>query len=338
MEPQAPVKCKLSLCMIVKNEEEYLPSCLNSVRGIADEIIVVDNGSTDSSVQVANRFGARIISHEWREDFSEARNISLDAATGDWIMVLDADEELAGSSAPAIKSFLERVRADGVEMIIRNELPQTDVAAYDELRIVRLFRNRKEYRYQFLIHEQIRPSIEMRGGRIVPSDFTILHHGYSHTNVQGGVDRAERNLRMLYGALKTSPDDPYLRYQLGSTLMSIGQRDEARKELDLALGLNYEALGPAVLDKLYVKISQLALGKNKYGEALEFARKSLQCNPQNSISGYVAAVSCLSMNQIPEGYGYLLQVRDNPKDSLRLRSQLTELILACEKALGQQGT
>ncbi len=334
MEPQAPVNIKLSLCMIVKDEESTLADCLKSVRAIVDEIVVVDTGSSDSTVQVANQFGARVIPHVWKEDFAEARNISLDAATGNWIIVLDADEEMDEISRGAIDGLLESNPADGYEVTIRNELPRSDVATYEESRIVRLFRNRREYRYRKSIHEQIRMSIESGGGRIAPSSLVIVHHGYARREVQSGVDRSARNLNMLRKALKDSPEDPYLHFQIGSTLMSIGKRDEARMEFDSVLELDYGSLGPAVLDKFYMKISQLALENNEYDRALKFAGESLRYNGQNSISEYVAAIACLSTNRIQEGYGYLLRVRDNPKDSLRLKSQLSELIIACEKALG----
>ncbi len=329
-----PTPRKLSLCMIVRNEERWLPGCLKSIDGVVDEVVVVDTGSTDLSVEIATHFGARVIPHMWIDDFSDARNVSLEAATGDWIMVLDADEKLSAQSKTNIHEVISADEVDGVEMIIRSELPSTDVAAYEETRIIRLFRNRREYRYQMPIHEQIRPAIEEKKGKIVASDLTIIHHGYAHISVQQGSIRADRNLRILFKALESSPRDPYIHYQLGSTLMSIGRRQEAMLEFEKALSLDTEKLGAVVLDKLYLKMSQIFLERNEYCRAVEFAKESLKCNPLNAISGYVAAIACLSTNRIAEGYGYLIRVRDNPKDSLRLRSQLSELIAACEKVLG----
>src|SRR5204863_5400745 len=84
---------RLSLCMIVKNEERFLRNCLESVKDIVDEMVIVDTGSTDSTLDIAREYGAKVIPHVWKDDFSEARNVSLDHATGDWALWLDADEE-----------------------------------------------------------------------------------------------------------------------------------------------------------------------------------------------------------------------------------------------------
>ena len=87
-------KQTISLCMITKNEENYLEQCLDSAKEIADEIIIVDTGSTDKTKEIAKSFGAKIVDFKWNEDFSEARNESLKHATKEWILVLDADEEI----------------------------------------------------------------------------------------------------------------------------------------------------------------------------------------------------------------------------------------------------
>lgn len=324
---------KLSLCMIVKNEEELLSRCLQSVKGIAEEIIVVDTGSTDSTIRIAEQYGAKIILREWHDSFSEARNVSLESAVCEWILVLDADEELPQETKNKITELMNTSDADGIEMLIRSEMPKGDAALYDESRIVRLFRNGKGYRYVMPVHEQIRPSIEKAGGKISSSDLVIIHHGYSRGVVQGKENRMDRNLRMLYDALSASPDNPYLLYQIGATLMSVGKRREAYLEFRKVLELDYSQLGSYVLDKLFMKLSQLDLERNDYQQAIEFAEKSLQYNSRNSISQYVAAVGYLSGNRIAEGYHCLLKIRENPDSNVRLGKQLDELIVACEKVL-----
>ena len=323
----------LSLCMIVKNEEESLPACLGSVRGIADEIVVVDTGSSDTSPEIARKSGARVISHAWQDDFSDARNKSLEAATGEWILVLDADEELPPESGVKIPGLISAADVDGYEVRVRSILPESDAASYDESKIVRLFRNRSDYRYFMPIHEQIRKSIEDKGGRVLSSDLVIAHNGYSKKSVQGSVDRAERNLRMLRTALTSHGESPYIQYQLGATLMSVGKREEAYKELMKVLGQDYIGLGSNVLDKLYMKIGQLALEKGNYGEAIEFAEKSLEHNSHNEISQYVAALGYLYNQQIQKGYGYLIRIRESKTGNLRVGDQLEKLIVVCEQAL-----
>ncbi|HEY9166523.1 MAG TPA: glycosyltransferase [Candidatus Kryptonia bacterium] len=324
---------KLSLCMIVRNEQDYLPKCLASVKGIVDEIVVVDTGSTDNTLRIAEQHGARVVNQKWGNDFSSARNKSLELATGDWILVLDADEELSPETRAKIKSLISGTKADGLEVCVRSQLPEGDAAVFEDTILVRLFRNKKDYRYFLPIHEQIRQSIERHGGTIAPSDLMITHHGYAKGEVQGIESRAERNLKLLYSTLTDSKDNPYIHYQLGATLMSVGKRDEAYEHLTKVLRMDYTGLGSSILDKLYMKISQLSLERNKFGEAIEFAEKSLEHNPHNEISQYVAAIGYLSNKQIKEGYSYLLRIRETRDGNLRIGAQLSDLISACEKAL-----
>ncbi len=106
-------RLRLSLCMIVKNEEEMLPGCLTPLVGVVDEMIVVDTGSTDRTVAIAESFGATVVSFPWNGSFSDARNASLDAATGDWVMYLDADEHLEAEDADTLRDLLQRTWREG---------------------------------------------------------------------------------------------------------------------------------------------------------------------------------------------------------------------------------
>jgi tetratricopeptide (TPR) repeat protein len=199
--------------------------------------------------------------------------------------------------------------------------------------IVRLFRNRKEYRYTLPVHEQIRGSIEKNGGRIERSDLMIIHHGYSKKLVQGAVDRGERNLAILQEALNRSVDDPYLHYQTGVTLMSMGRKEEAYAEMKNVLLLDYAGMGSAILERLYMKLSQIALERKENNNAVTYARRCLDYNPANGIAMYVTAVGLLSMNKITDGYQMLLRIRENGGSNLRLDIQLEHLIKACKELL-----
>lgn len=103
---------RISVCMIVRNEETLLPRCLQSIQGIADEIIVVDTGSTDRTIEIGRRFGAKVYHHPWENDFSKHRNQSLSYATMDWVLVLDADEEFFSEDAAVMRQVLHQSSAD----------------------------------------------------------------------------------------------------------------------------------------------------------------------------------------------------------------------------------
>ncbi len=188
---------KISLCMIVKDEEEQLARCLDSVKDCVDEMVIVDTGSTDSTVAIAESYGARILYHAWDGSFSSARNVSLDAATGDWLLVLDADEAMVDGSR------LHEILADTQPEVQGYVLPMVNfVGDRDHEEAVtspaaRLFRNRPEYRYSRALHEQILAVIQstVEGAIVRWLDLPIEHYGYL-TPVVAERDKVARNLAL----------------------------------------------------------------------------------------------------------------------------------------------
>src|SRR5680860_285424 len=114
--PKERTPQRISLCMIMRDEEEHLARCLASVQGVVDEIVIVDTGSVDRSIEIAESFGARVLHEEWHGDFATPRNTGIDAATGDWILVLDADEELIDGAA--LKELLHDEDIEGYLSLI----------------------------------------------------------------------------------------------------------------------------------------------------------------------------------------------------------------------------
>ena len=199
----------VSLCMIVKNEEAFLDTALKSVKSVLalSDMIVVDTGSTDKTKDIALRNGAVVHDFEWCDDFSAARNFAADKAKNDWIFVLDADEEVIKADDDELSELLRDTQTvgsvTGVEM--------TDKANNPESRIY----NRKCYRYEGSIHEQITPLGDLEK-RIKAVPVLIAHHGYlpEYKRVSG---KLERNERLLIKALAENPGDPYLLHQLGKS-------------------------------------------------------------------------------------------------------------------------
>lgn len=184
-------KMSLSLCMITKNEEQFLERCINSVKPAVDEIIVVDTGSTDRTKEIAKALGATVLDFAWGDDFSKARNFAIEHATGDWILVLDADEVLDAADAGKIKEMISDAESQGIDaysFITKNfsnnfklegwrhcSPPVNGFYGWHGSKKTRLFRNRKGYHFDGEIHELVDYSILAAKGVIKLSQIPILH-------------------------------------------------------------------------------------------------------------------------------------------------------------------
>ncbi|RIV17630.1 glycosyltransferase [Alicyclobacillaceae bacterium I2511] len=203
--------------MIVRNEAGSLPRCLESLRGVADELVVVDTGSTDDTVAIARGFGAVCDTVTWQADFAQARNVSLSHASKDYILVLDADEVLEPEAAAKISTCLRDFpQADGFLVHILNETDGEGVRDVEESVSVRLFRNRPHYRFHGALHEQIAESILNTNppGVIYDCPLHIQHWGYTQALVKQ-QGKQVRNLRLAEAEWKAHPKDAFRAYNLG---------------------------------------------------------------------------------------------------------------------------
>jgi len=167
----------LSVCMIVKNEERNLPRCLDSVRDVAGELIVVDTGSTDATPGIAARYGAQVFPFDFTVvDFAAARNHALARARGRWILMLDADETLERASAPLIETLVAGGENMGYFLERHNYWADSSAPTTDY--VVRLFANRANHRYRGRVHETIDASILSGGGRLHKTGI-CLNHSFS---------------------------------------------------------------------------------------------------------------------------------------------------------------
>ncbi len=165
----------LSLCMIVKNEESNLLRCLDSLRGLAGECIVVDTGSTDATPRIAANHGAQVIPFDFTTvDFAAARNEAISCASGRWILVLDADETLDGACAPMIDELVALDRNEGYFLERHNHRSDSEAPTTDY--VVRLFPNRPNHRYRGRVHETVDASILAGGGRLRKTGIRIDHN------------------------------------------------------------------------------------------------------------------------------------------------------------------
>jgi tetratricopeptide (TPR) repeat protein len=210
--------------MIVKNEEAYLADCLKSAKPFVDEIIVVDTGSIDRTVEIAKQFGARVFHFAWCDDFAAARNESLRHAQADWILVMDADERITLGSGKLMRRLINA--PDVVAYIVKLLLPKEGDGGMMRLGwLPRLFRNRIGARYEGTIHEQLMPSLKGKGP-IPLSEITLDHRGYL-TSSDEMCAKAQRNLLLLERQVREHPGDGMAWFHLAETYNSLGRLDEA---------------------------------------------------------------------------------------------------------------
>jgi tetratricopeptide (TPR) repeat protein len=194
--------------MIVRDEERFLDACLRSVRGIVDEIVVADTGSTDATVSIANRHGAKVVRHVWNDDFSAARNCSLAAATGDYVLVLDADERLVAETATQLRQAVDRGGWDLAFLPFVN-IGDDGQPCGRQWEAPRVYRRTPGLRYIGRIHEQMLQPLDSVRATSIAS--TVTHYGYQ-TEVHGAKNKANRNRKLLEKALDDpEANDPILR-------------------------------------------------------------------------------------------------------------------------------
>jgi len=230
--PSSGARPTISAALIVRNEERYLEGCLASLAGNVDEIVVVDTGSTDNSTRIADNFSVKLLHRPWTGDFSAARNCALDAASGDWILYIDADERLRLPTGVLLTSYLERKHAAAAFVQF---MPRSGFTRY---RDPRLFLNRSDIRFHGRIHETVMPDVDRLcrtlGLAVIPTGARIDHLGYD-----GNQDHKHpRNLPLLQAELQQGHDRVYYYYHLAETFAALGDtpaaQQTAREGLDVA--------------------------------------------------------------------------------------------------------
>lgn len=208
--------------MIVKNEERRLSRCLDSVRDLATEMIVVDTGSGDRTPQIAESLGARLAHFDFTfVDFAAARNHALSLASGDWIIVLDADETLRPESGPEILRLLDRNQNAGYYFERFNHHGGDQKPTRDH--VLRLFPNRPAYRYRGRVHETIDASILAAGGRLIPTPIAIDHDFASEAR----SEKNHRYIQILNEEISADPSDHSRLDFLAAEYHQLGMFDRA---------------------------------------------------------------------------------------------------------------
>ncbi len=266
---------KLSLCMIVKNEESSLPNTLNSVKGVVNEMVVLDTGSTDRTVEIAQEFGAKVYHFEWCNDFSVARNEALKYVQGKWVLVLDADEVLIPGIVPQIKKVMKRSRHLVINLV-RHEIGASQ-SPYSL--VSRLFRNHPEICFSHPYHAMVDDSVQELLQReqdwqvVSLSSIAIEHYGYQAEAI-AALDKYTRARIAMEGFLASHPTDPYTCSKLGSLYVQINKVSEGIKLLKR--GLKVSKIEDSVLFELhyhlgnaYTRASNPNLAAKHYQAAIQ---------------------------------------------------------------------
>ena len=304
---------KISLCMIVKNEGQNLSRCLNSVSSIVNEIIVVDTGSTDSTCEIAYQYGAIIHRFPWNDNFSDARNASLELAQGDWILFLDADEELSPDSREILIHLIENQNAEGYFVKIMNHLGKEGwIETVPDL-VFRLFRNKKEYRFRGAIHEQIADVILEENPKAryqVAEDLIIIHHGYLDEVIEE-KDKKYRNLKLIIKELQQNPNNRLLRFHYGVELF----RAERYAEAATILIQSATDIDPNTiyLPKLIRYIVMAQQSSDQLQEALNSAALGLKLFPNYADLYYYTGLILLDLKHYSQARNAFLQALAMPE-------------------------
>lgn len=262
---------KISLCMIVKNEEDLLAKCLQAITKQVDEIIIVDTGSTDKTKTIANQFTDKVYDFTWCNDFAKARNFSIGKACHDWVFILDADEIVTEFSRNISKSLIHAGETTVGRIKRINYIEDKWGPTRHIERISRVF-NRNFYHYEGIIHEQIVQKSGSDSYKTIPLNITVDHVGYAK-EVLNRTGKLERNITLLQQAIAANPADPYLHYQLGKSYYLAKDYDQAHNSFEMALSLPLDYAYEYVQD-LVETFGYTLINSEKYKQALEIEKFS----------------------------------------------------------------
>lgn len=267
---------RLSVAMIVRDEAARLRTALDSVQTIADEVIVVDTGSTDETVAIAEAAGARVDAVAWTDDFAAARNAALDRCHGRWILILDADEALSAHSLAMLRELVavDPDRPTACEVIIRNWTNAAEGTGFDH-RAVRLLTRDADVRFVGRIHEQVTHVREGDAGIdwLLAPEILIDHWGYQ-AEARLARSKSERNRQLLTQAVEDQPDDPAAHHHLGMWHWAERRPDEALSAFERSLALGGDTEVPAYRRATHTLRVASLVALDRQGDALAAAAEA----------------------------------------------------------------
>lgn len=255
----------ISVCMIAKNEEKRIERCLKSLAPYGFEIVIVDTGSTDRTKEIASGYTSCIYDFAWVDDFSAARNFSLEKASNDWIFMMDCDEWIKSIDTEELTYFRKHL-SHAVGSVTRENITGTPEHPGMTIDQTERFFNRKRYRYTGRIHEQVTPKFE-KSFEAFLLNAVIGHDGYLMSDAERDV-KSHRNISLLEKELADNPENPYILYQLGKGYEMIYDSVQAASYFEKALQYDLDS-ELAYVQALVVSYAEALLDSGQYQKALE---------------------------------------------------------------------
>ena len=272
---------RVSLTVIARDEEVDLPKCLESVRGLFDEIVVIDTGSTDRTAEIARAFGANVFDFSWIDDCAAARNEALARATGDYAFWLDADDVVDPLEREKLRIILDRLRrGDEAAYVVRCACdPAPDGTGGDTVvDHIRLFPLRPNVRWTYRVHEQILPSLRQAKIPVRWTDLIVRHTGYVDQALR--AKKLDRDTNILKRELQERPDDPFVCFNLGAIAVERQHWAEALGFLNKSLANS--APSDSIVRKLYALIARAHQMMGNSQAAIQTCIDGLKLDPQDA--------------------------------------------------------
>lgn len=316
----------LSIVMMIRNEERYLDMTLKSLNplmnNIKSELIILDTGSTDRSVEIAKKYTDKVYFAKWNDNFAQMRNILIGYAKGEWILILDADEELVNYEN-LINFFRnglhKKYNSASIEL---TNIMSEDKKLFNKASIVRLFKKDKEFRYEGAIHEQ-----PIHKEPMFKDVANFNHYGYMYKNEEVKQRKLNRNEKILLSELNKNPNNPYIYYQLAMNYSAFGEKKEALSymekcyEINNKLGVKYSYVSSG-LAKLYIEV-------NEYKKCEKLCKEYIRNDDKNIDMYCYIAISQNTLKKYKESldnynrYLYLL-------DNYDITTQANDLYSICD--------
>ncbi|MBN1382358.1 MAG: tetratricopeptide repeat protein [Deltaproteobacteria bacterium] len=316
----------VAVCMIVKDEEKCLPAILSDIRPFADELIVVDTGSTDRTAEIAEKMGARVVFQAWTGDFGAARNRSIEEARSAWLMWLDADDRIEEADATRLRSLKQTLRSDCVYAVeVVNLTAQGPSPPFMQ---TRLFPNDPRLRFENRIHESITLAAKRQGFKTVHLPVRVVHTGYATPELM--QQKLERNLAVLEEELAFNPDAVSIRFLYANTLITFNRIQEAQSQYEqITKTPGARNLQRDVFQGALVALADTHWQLKNYREAEKWAEQAAQDRPQNIQGWHQWGRALISLDRREEGLDKLKRALTRRNIASTLQVDYASIRLAC---------